>query len=340
MEGIVIPLVSLIGMLEYIVCFLIFNNAEFLNKDRLKENLYWYLKIEAFFITINFFMQVLRFLFFEPTIETTLLANIYRLYFLIFFAGVLEMSALICRITSTINFYTILTNKSVNFNWIHKISKYFTTLMIFVISFLLLFYTTVCFYIRDDKIEEIDGFNLTVSHRVYSLGVTEFSRSTSKKIIQTAVYLIRDLFMILFLFILDILICLNVVNSLKSKKKLLYAANNEATTSFEINKESKKKQINKINRIQRANIKIVMMIVLASFNNIFGRIPVLVQQILENFIDMKDFYKIAALMVYMSYVVNFFIYICFNKRFRKILGRYLSIFRKCEKIRLRNNDES
>ena len=131
LEGIVIPTVCIFGLIEYIACFTIFNSSKFKNNDKTKENLYWYLKVEALFIMFNFFIQSFRLVFFHPQISQTLPANIYRLYLLIFFAGVLEMSALLCRFSSAVDFYVIIANKTDNCKLIQNVSRYIKVLIIF-----------------------------------------------------------------------------------------------------------------------------------------------------------------------------------------------------------------
>ena len=105
---IVVPLASFIGLVANIVCFTIFNSSEFINKIKLKENLYGYLKIEALFINVNLFIQIFRSFMFVSSFQLGLLSKIYALYMLWILAGMLEMSALLAHLTSTADFYMIL----------------------------------------------------------------------------------------------------------------------------------------------------------------------------------------------------------------------------------------
>ena len=96
-------------------------------------------------------------------------------------------------------------------------------------------------------------------------------------------------------------------------------ASNQSQVTSETSENERRSPLNeRQNQIKNANTKIVMMVILSCLNNIFGRIPVLVQQLLENFYDLGGFYKISCLLVYLSYILNFFIYFYCNKRFREV----------------------
>jgi hypothetical protein len=330
---IVVPLASLIGLVANIVCFTIFNSSEFINKIKLKENLYRYLKIEALFIILNLFIQIFRSFMFVSSFQLGLLSKLYALYMLWILAGMLEMSALLAHLTSTADFYMIINNKIGHFKWVHKISKFIKALIIFVISFLTFSYLIFCFSINGYEMELKNEFNETITDRIYSIEETEFKKSSTKTTIEIIAFVSRDGFINLALTCLNIAIFLNVKNSLNNKKKVLYMANTDMSV-VETNCDFAKKSSNTSDeKIKKANIKAVLMVILTCLNNIFGRTPILIVFILRNFYDLEiinnTVNKIACLCVYISYIMNFFIYYFSNSRFRKILKRHFFLFVTC-----------
>ena len=211
---IVVPSASFIGFIANIVCFSIFNSSEFINKIRLKENLYRYLKIEALFIICNLMIQMFRSVMFISSYQLSLFSKIYSLYLLWILAGVLEMSALLSHLTSTADFYMVITNKVGNFKWLHKISKYFKAAILFIISFLNFSYLIFCFKINGYEVEKVNEFtNKTETDWIYSIEETDFKKTTTKTIIEIFAYVIRDGFINLVLSTLNILIFLDVKKS-------------------------------------------------------------------------------------------------------------------------------
>jgi hypothetical protein len=334
---IVVPLASFIGLVANVVCFTIFNSSEFINKIKLKENLYRYLKIEALFIILNLFIQMFRSFMFVSSFQLGLLSKIYALYMLWILAGMLEMSALLAHLTSTADFYMIITNRIGHFKWLHKISKFVKALIIFVISFLTFSYLIFCFNINGYEVELKNEFNETITDRIYAIEETEFKKSSAKTTIEIIAFVSRDGFINLVLTCLNVAIFLNVKNSLNNKKKVLYMANTADMSVAETNCDiAKKPASNSDEKIKKANIKAVLMVILTCLNNIFGRTPILIVFILRNFYNLEilnnTINKIACLCVYISYIMNFFIYYFSNSRFRKILKRHFFLFITCKWI--------
>ena len=87
-------------------------------------------------------------------------------------------------------------------------------------------------------------------------------------------------------------------------------------------------------RLKKIESKLVLSIYFNSLKCLLGRIPILVYIYLKGFNNLNvliinkqflgDFYPYAAMAVYVSYSVNFFIFYHGNNHFRKILNAYIS----------------
>ena len=336
---IVVPTASAIGLIANIICFSIFNSSEFINKNKLKENLYRYLKIEALFIIFNLFIQMFRSIMFISSYQLGLLSKVYSLYMLWILAGILEMSALLSHLTSTSDFYMVIRNKT-NFKWLHKISRHIKAVFIFSVSFLNFSYLFFCFKINGYEIKSENEFNQTVTNWIYSIEDTEFKKTTLKTILEIFAYVLRDGLINLVLLLLNILIFQHVKRSLNNKKKVIYSAstNGKPTDNnslVETNCDQRRKSLKKNDeKIKKANFKAALMVILTCLNNLYGRTPILVVFVLRNFYDLEIINniinKMACLSVYISYILNFFIYFFSNSRFRKILKRHIFLFVTCK----------
>ena len=174
--------------------------------------MYGYLKIEAFFIILNLSLQIFRSIMFERTVQLSLLAKIYEFYMLWILAGVLEMSALLSHLASTIDFYMVVRNREKGFKWFQNVSKYFKAFVMFVLSFLSFSYMIFCFKVNSWKIESLNEFNQTITDLIYTIDETEFHKTRTKTVIEIIAYLTRDGLINLILSFLNIMIFINVKN--------------------------------------------------------------------------------------------------------------------------------
>lgn len=315
-----VPLASLIGLISNLACFLTFNSPEFKSKSKIKDNMYGYLKIEAFFIILNLSLQIFRFIVFEKTVRLNLLSKIYEFYMLWILAGVLEMSALLSHLASTIDFYMIIKNKEIDFKWFQNVSKYFIAILMFVLSFLSFSYMIFCFKVNSWKIESLNEFNQTITDLIYTIDETEFHKTRTKTVIEIIAYLTRDGLINLILSFLNIMIFINVKKSLKNKQRVIYKPSSRAS-AIGINQPVAD------NKIKNANTQVMLMVIMTCLNNAFGRTPVLVVFILRNFLNLyfinNTLNKLACLAVYISYILNLFIYFFTNSIFRRVFKRGL-----------------
>ena len=315
-----VPLASLIGLISNLACFLTFNSPEFKSKSKIKANMYGYLKIEAFFIILNLSLQIFRFIVFEKTVRLNLLSKIYELYMLWILAGMLEMSALLSHLASTIDFYMIIKNKEIDFKWFQNVSKYFIAILMFVLSFLSFSYMIFCFKVNSWKIESLNEFNQTITDLIYTIDETEFQKTRIKTVIEIVAFVTRDCLINIVILFLNILIVVHVKKSLKKKQRIIYKP---SITSIQI-RENQLEVNKKINSI---DTKAMLMVIMTCLNNAFGRTPVLVVFILRNFLN-SDFInnrlnKLACLAVFISYILNLFIYFFTNSIFRRVFKRGL-----------------
>ena len=317
---IIIPLVSFFSFVLNVICFTIFNSSEFLNKVKLKQNLYRYLKFESLFISLNMFIQMFRPLQYSPSFQMGLISKIYDLYLVWFLAGVLEMFALNCHIISTLDFYMVITNRNICFPCLVQIPYVFKLLAMFVISFFLFAYLLFCYEINKYELFETNESNQTTSRVIYSIDKLYFEKTKLKSTIEIFAYLIRDGIMVLILIILNILIYLHVRKSLIKKKRMLLADRYTETTQSIKGSNIKKK-------LKNVNIKIIAMVILTTLNNVCGRVPMLIYFIVRNFSTSKlidIFCKIGVISIFVSYTLSFFIFYFCNNRFRQIFQKKIA----------------
>jgi hypothetical protein len=339
-ECFLIPSIALIGLIGNIICYDVFKRLAFSNKIKLEANLYMYLKIESFIISWNLFFQTFRIFFSIKAFQATLAYGIYTLYFLWIFPAVLELMAIICHTSSTIHYYLIVKEANSSIFCILKIFQassfiYKTTVMVIlsIVPFLYLFF---CFEIGWIDSLDFKFSNETASIGFYAIIPKKFNDTFYKKIIEIISYLIRDFLMVSILLLMNILIYLHVRNALNNKKKLLY--NSSASDNFNLdftNVTVKKRK----SKIDLANKRIVLMVVLTSLNNIFGRVPMLLYFILKNaYKENTILGEIGILAIYVSYSLNLFIFLLINSRFRRVLKqKYIYNFSIILCIRNQNN---
>ncbi len=303
--------------------------------DEFKEHL----KIESFIISLNLFFQTFRIFFSIKAFQATLAYSIFTLYFLWIFPAVLELMAILCHTSSTIHYYLIVKEANSSIFCILKFFKassfIFKTTVMLILSIVPFLYLFLCFEIGWIDSWDNKFSNGTVSIGFYAIQPKQFNDTFYKKIIEIISYLIRDFLMVSILLLMNILIYLHVRNALNNKKKLLYNSSASDNFTFDSANITIKKRKSKIDH---ANKKVVLMLVLTSLNNIFGRIPMLLYFILKNaYKENTIMGELGILAIYVSYSLNLFIFLLINSRFRRDL-KHKYIFNLSAILCIRNQN--
>jgi hypothetical protein len=329
----VIPIISFLGFLLSLLCFLIFLNKDF------KEALYKYLKVESLLISVNLFIQIFRPVYFYNAsfFSKSLFSQIYSFYFLYYIVSSLEMASFLLHVMSSLDFFLLISNLTQKLTFYKKLNYKIVSSIICLFSILIYIYILFRKEIRSHDVLFINADNDIISYTVIYLSYdTEFSKTIWKKVIEITVVVIRDGIFLLALVILNIIIYLHVRSSIMKKKKMLNKENGtmikkEASiddvsiSNHPTAVNGKKSKSEKKSR--RAQYKLTIMVIIGSLNCILGRLPILSDFIVQNIIGWNDQVKLlnmyACLAVYVSYSINFFLYMYTNKRFNKIFFQYL-----------------
>ena len=335
----VIPLISIIGFILSILCFLIFSNKDF------KETLYKYLQVESLLISINLFIQTFRPVYFynESYFSKSLFSQAYSFYILYYFVSSLEMASFILHIMSSLDFFLLISNLTQKLSFYKKLNYKIVSIIICLFSILIYIYILFIKEIRSHDVLFINAENEIISYSIIYLSYdTEFSKTISKKVIEIAVVVLRDGIFLLTLVILNIVIYLHVRKSIMKKKKMLKQKDKDNGTMIKTeasiddvsvsNNQTNGKKSNSERKSSRAQYKLTIMVIIGSLNCILGRLPILTDFIVQNIIGWNDQVKLlnmyACLAVYVSYSIYFFLYMYTNKRFNKIFFQYLQIIFK------------
>jgi hypothetical protein len=310
----IIPILPTLGLILNIIIFLIFSHSTFS-----KQNVYAFLKYEAFFIAVDLFINSFEFITVCPGIKSTYLAQVYFIYPLIISTSFFELSAIICHIISNMELILLISNKE-RPKLLQKLPNKIICLMVFLFSCVLYSYMFFLNYIKVD-FSENNGFNQTWTQVLgYKLGYTEFNETSLKKFIDILVFVIRDGVCLAILVALNIVIFYKVKTAL-SKKKLILSPEQTSTSN-----NMKKKKLKSSNR------KTSIMVIVISLSYTIGRLPYLVNSIIGNISSSVDILSfISVLCIFVSYDSYFFIYYFFNNRFRSLFKESISFFAKCRK---------
>jgi len=333
-------IVSLVGFFLTTFSYLVFNSPYFrkIDKEKFKNyELYFYLRIESIFICFNLFFQIFRMIFFNEALRHEFISMMYELYFLDYFAGVLEMSAIIFHIFSTFNFYIIVSNQ----NQMCCPSKYckitgaynrLVCVIVFVFSCIQFSYKVI-----GKNVEyHCDKNQTQCSYEILNNLVGD---SFSFQIWEILAFLMRDVCVLIVLIMLNILIYVKVNKSIKYKKTILELSYSIETTSTQILDHRPIEQAiprKSYIKLERAKISTSIMVICSCLNNCVGKLPICIFYILKNTClkdkhshaekDMRDglylFEIFAILFVYMNYCGCFFIYYFSNKSFKLVLWQH------------------
>lgn len=311
----IIPILPALGLILNIFIFLIFSHSTFR-----KQNVYAFLKYEAFLIAVDLFINSLEFIILCPGIKNTYLAQVYFIYPLMISTSFLELSAIICHIISNLELILLISNKE-RPKLLQKVPNLIICLMVFLFSCVLYSYMFFLNYIKVDFQEISNGFNQTWTQVLgYKLGYTEFNQTSLKKFIDILVFAIRDGVCLVVLIALNIVIFYKVKTAL-SKKKLILSQEQTSTS----NNMKKKK-------FKNSKLKTSIMVFVISCSYTIGRLPYLVHSIIGNISSSVEILSfISVLCIFISYDSYFFIYYFFNNRFRSLFKQSLGFFAKCRK---------
>jgi hypothetical protein len=297
------PIISLNGLVLSLFCLSVLMNSEF------KQNFYNFLKIEIFFITLNFIIGTLKPLFhcyYSPT-RGKYYSVIYFIYFINYLSSVLEQSVYLCNILSTVEFYLLISNKQQSkFNILKMINSKLIGLFVFISSLILFLYQTFEFDIRSYKIYQPPFYNLSSTTDFFTIEKSKFSFTNFFRVNKIAGFVMRDFINLLILIFLNILIYLNIRKSIRRKLEI---QSNVSTSAKNVDNSLK------------------LMVFLGSLNNIIGRIPIAIWSILDSVYSYEKTHlllKIAVLFVNLSFSFHFILYFITNKLFRKVFLNYLS----------------
>lgn len=210
------PSLGVLGLVLNLICFFVFSSAEF------KELFYKYLKMESFSILVDLFVTSLKPIYYCRTCQVSKsnFSQIFFIYFAVYLASILELTAIINRNISALTCYLFLKND--NFSKLKLFCEYFCYKLVFIFIFLIsgvLFcyqtfaYEIVKCFAYDDSTESYLEFYIVVK--------TKFFYSEYKSILEIFAIVFRDGINLIILIILNILI-FNQFRTSLSKKRNLY----------------------------------------------------------------------------------------------------------------------
>ena len=346
----VCPLVSLVGFMLHILCYLVFSSSFFrkIDKEKFKNyELYYYLRVESIFIGFNLFFQTMRPIFLNYSIYDTLASRIYELYVLSYFAGVLEMSAILCHILSTVNFFIVISNRNQTcFKHMCPNMVHYNRLMsvcIFLFSFVQFSYINFSQNIIRVRSEGVDSSKNETHTEIqwdYAIRPTEFGRTVYAKVLEVIAFVLRDVLVVLVLIVLNLLIYVKVNKSIKYKKTMLeisYSCSIEASSMGNTNAIIERQRSidqcmprKSFLKLEKAKITTTVMVICTCINNMVGKLPICVYYVVKNFYtgDKHPLYLFeifAILFVYINYCGCFFIYYYSNKSFKLVILKYFKV---------------
>lgn len=319
------PLIGLIGFIFNLIVFLVLSHVNF------KDTLYKFLRAESLLITIDMLVTIFKPIFYcnACQISKQYVAQFYQVYFNIYLASVLEMSAIMCRNFSAFICLLLISNKLPRLKEQFLKPNTFLITLVFIVLFSVAFYLYQIFenYIASD----VDSFNCTV----YSVQRTEFGNSQVKGRMEIAATVLRDGVNLFVLVTLNVLILISLKKSLKKKKHILTATVIVDDSRTKIGAKKNENEIhhdsapvncnlNQITNINRKEVRQTIMIILTCLNYLIGRLPILYIFVKRNlFEDTSNFGVYAIMIAYISYAANIVFYFNSNSRFRFVFKIYV-----------------
>ena len=161
------------------------------------------------------------------------------------------------------------------------------------------------FFVFEIKPKDISGNNSTATSVEFYLAKTSLALSPLNQYYALAQSVFRDIVCVVLLIVLNILI-------IKSMRKLLHRKKAIAGHSNVANHQSEH------NRTNRAQINLTRLILVTSLVTLFTRFPVILKYVPVATLNSDSCLRIAVESLYeLSISINLFVYIQFNRRFRK-----------------------
>jgi hypothetical protein len=322
---IVIPSIASTYLLTNFICVIIFSNQDF------KEDMYHYLKFKSISIILHSLIQILRPIsnlrvYFS---SASLVSVIYDLYFLSYLVSCLELCIILFHILSTLDYYLIVTNKTDYLKLTRKLSYRIKILFVFLFSIFIYLQELFSRIIKGWTLIEINQTNIIADQRTYySIQTTSFSSLMTKKIISNIVFLIRDCLNLIILIVLNILIYVNVIKSIK-KKRIIFLKSNKVDDISKNNStySSNSTTTSRLSKIDKTERKVTFMVIFSSLTYISSRIPLLIIVLASEYSGVglwgTTFGLFTTVYLYVTYLIDILYYYLFNERFRKILNGYI-----------------
>ncbi len=249
------------------------------------------------------------------------------------------MSIIILHIIATFDYYLLITKLNDKIKLFQKFSPKQVSFSVFIFSSLCYSYMIFTKEIRVINLVEIDEKNDSINMRlIHQMKPTYFWDSDFKKIIEIAVFFIRDGLNLSVLITLNFLIYFKVIKVIQSKSIFIKNQKNiisKATGYIESSIHNQNGDIQNrsfsTDQCFKAEKKVTIMVFAGCLNLILGRVPILISFILKNIIIWNRFLivfdSIAVTTVYVSYMLNFFIFYLTNNRFNNFLKKRLNYFK-------------
>jgi hypothetical protein len=291
---------SSIGFFLCLMCFIIFNNSKF------KLNFYNYFKMELILIGLDLLLSALATMVDcnDSSIKDYYLTRLYQLIFIAYFKSVLEFCANYFCIFGTVDFYLTISNSK---------SNIFSKISYRIICFFWFLIGCIIFSFR--LFEFTNSIDTSNNKTIYYLAKTQFSETIILKSIHIISFFIRDFMYILILIILNFLIFKKVSDSINKKSYILQNVSSEST-AVDV-------------KIKNTRHSVKLMILVGNLNNIFGRLTILINLVLEASVKNYTldnygiiFLNISVFAVYSSYLIKFMLYYLTNNYFRDIIKYY------------------
>jgi hypothetical protein len=288
-----------------------------------KEKLFIYLKIEQIWIMLGSLISSFNLVFWiNSQFEHTILWPIFFKFFLVYFTSTCELCAFICTIYSAVIFLSMIDKK-----WdlyMFKLSPYITIFIVSVLSLALFSFQLFEFDIKFD------------SSKFFVVKNVENFDTITFKVTELTAFAIRDGIFLILLLVLNCFLYKKLRICLEKKRKMVKYSqptrtlrNTETNNSNPENEQTTRRTGNKT-QTDKGYKSINKMILCCCLNSTFERIPILLAFIYKNLNqnDSKTYLLvigIGTLSLKTAYILKFFIYFYFNKRFRI---RFINIFFK------------
>ena len=271
------------------------------------------------FIWLDLCATVMPIFIYRPELDRAYFRWFYRLYMIIISKSVLELTAILCHIVSSIELLLFISNKQrpKPLRKVPSIALFMLFISIFIYSYM--FFVS---YI------DLEPFNTNATNKTsfqyvgYKISNTEFSYSLTKKSTEIAAFLIRDGVNFIVLVVLNVLIYLKVKKAM-AKKKAILNKNYLPNTSTSNTNEAPSNGNSKMKRSER---KTAFMVIIVSLCYIIGIIPIMISFVIRNLYDetneMRIFLIASVVCIILSYDSYFFIYYFTNKNFKKLLIQF------------------